>query len=306
MSLLSGLTKAFTSYGDDVLRQTVNNYGDDIMKNALKGAVQNKIDDVAASNSFWNMIGNATDNGVNGAQIRNSLKNTAMSAIDDNADDAAKAVMSNMPVVGRASGNVDDLLSGRVGSYYQMTPANNIMTYGDDAMNYTTLIDPDSALTKATDKYTKLISPGDTGLPSANGYNIQDWSDILNREVGGGLGGTQIADRNILQDYVYRNQGRNFQMGEPSYAELALPTDIARQNLQIHVPTEITDHTNDILNNTNRGNAVVNSALDKIKNSKNRSKAFDQIFLTGAPILGGGAILASLLGNSGQDNNNPI
>ena len=49
-----------------------------------------------------------------------------------------------------------------------------------------------------------------------------------------------------------------------------------------------------------------NAAVDKIKNSKNRSKAFDQIFLTGAPILGGGAVLASLLGNGGENNNQPI
>ena len=304
MGLLNALTKAVSTYGDDVVKQAVNKYGDDVIKGAMKGAA-NKIDDVVASYSFWNTIGNMTDDGISGTAVRGKLKDMALGAIDAGDDASAKAIMSNMPVVGRSSGSIDDLLGGRVGSYYQMTPANNIMTYGDDALNYTTVIDPDSAL-KANDGMTRLVSPGDTGLPSANGKTLQDWQNILKREVGGGLGSTEMTTRDALQDYVYRNQGRNFQMGEPSYAELALPTDIAKQNLQLHVNTQIPNHMDDILNNTNRGNAIVNSALDKIKNSKNRSKAFDHIFLTGAPILGGGAVLASLLGNGGENNNQPI
>lgn len=268
----------------------------------LLGKAVSKADDVVTSNSFWRTIGNMTDDGVSGSAIRNKLKDTALAAMNAGDDDAARAVMSNMPILARSSENVDDLLRGRVGSYYQATPVNNIMTYGDDALNYTTVIDPDAALTRPSDKAVRLVSPGDTGLPSANGKTLQEWSDILDREVGGGLGSTKISDRTELQDYIYRNQGRNFEMGEPSYAEVALPTDIAKQNLQAHVRTAIDDHTNDVLNNTNRGNAVMDAVYDKVKNSPDRSKAFDNIFITGAPILGGGSVLAWLLG--GNDNQN--
>lgn len=296
MGLLSGLTKAFDNYGDDILRSIGKQMG-------------SKLDDGAVATSLWKSIGNKIDDGISGSQIRDSLKNAAFSAIDAGDDDAARAIMSNMPVAAHSSSHFDDILSDKVGSYFQLTPANNITPpFGDLADNrtFTTLIDPEMAVKQPTDQYTKLISPMDTGFNTGRGKTLQQWSDDLAKEINGIADSTEIGNRNLLRDYVYQKQGKLFDIGgdDISYNELALPRSQAREALQKEFMDVGTgDYTQDALN---RGKMISQYALEKVNNSKNRSKAFDQIFLTGAPIVGGGAILASLLANSDGNNNQPI
>lgn len=294
MGFLNTLTKAFNNYGDDVLRSMGKQIG-------------GKLDDAAIATGLWKSVGNKIDDGISGSQIRDSLKNAVFSAIDAGDDDAARAIMSNMPVVAHSSPYFDDILSDKVGSYFQLTPANNITPFGNLADNrtFTTLIDPEMAVKKSTDKYTKLISPMDTGFGTGRGKTLQQWSDDLAKEINGIANSTEIGNRNLLRDYVYQKQGKLFDIGgdDISYNELALPRSQARQALQKEFMDVGTgNYTQDALE---RGKMISQYALEKLGKSKNRSKTFDQIFLTGAPILGGGAILASLL-SSGENPNQPI
>ena len=295
MGLLSGLTKAFNNYGDDILRSIGKQMG-------------GKLDDGAVATSLWKNIGNKIDDGISGSQIRDSLKNAAFSAIDAGDDDAARAIMSNMPVVAHSSPYFDDIFADKVGSYFQLTPANNITPFGNlvDNRTFTTLIDPEMAVKKPTDQYTKLISPMDTSFSTGRGKTLQQWSDDLSKEINGIANSTEIGNRNLLRDYVYQRQGKLFDISgdDTSYNELALPRSQAREALQKEFMDVVAgDYTQDALN---RGEMISQYALEKMGNSKNRSKAFDQIFLTGAPIVGGGAILASLLASGDGDNNQPI
>lgn len=295
MGLLSGLTKAFNNYGDDILRSIGKQMG-------------GKLDDGAVATSLWKNIGNKIDDGISGSQIRDSLKNAAFSAIDAGDDDAARAIMSNMPVVAHSSPYFDDIFADKVGSYFQLTPANNITPFGNlvDNRTFTTLIDPEMAVKKPTDQYTKLISPMDTSFSTGRGKTLQQWSDDLSKEINGIANSTEIGNRNLLRDYVYQRQGKLFDISgdDTSYNELALPRSQAREALQKEFMDVVAgDYTQDALN---RGEMISQYALEKMNNSKNRSKAFDQIFLTGAPIVGGGAILASLLANGDGDNNQAI
>lgn len=295
MGLLSGLTKAFNNYGDDILRSIGKQMG-------------GKLDDGAVATSLWKNIGNKIDDGISGSQIRDSLKNAAFSAIDAGDDDAARAIMSNMPVVAHSSPYFDDIFADKVGSYFQLTPANNITPFGNlvDNRTFTTLIDPEMAVKKPTDQYTKLISPMDTSFSTGRGKTLQQWSDDLSKEINGIANSTEIGNRNLLRDYVYQRQGKLFDISgdDTSYNELALPRSQAREALQKEFMDVVAgDYTQDALN---RGEMISQYALEKMNNSKNRSKAFDQIFLTGAPIVGGGAILASLLASGDGDNNQPI
>ena len=295
MGLLSGLTKAFNNYGDDILRSIGKQMG-------------GKLDDGAVATSLWKNIGNKIDDGISGSQIRDSLKNAAFSAIDAGDDDAARAIMSNMPVVAHSSPYFDDIFADKVGSYFQLTPANNITPFGNlvDNRTFTTLIDPEMAVKKPTDQYTKLISPMDTSFSTGRGKTLQQWSDDLSKEINGIANSTEIGNRNLLRDYVYQRQGKLFDISgdDTSYNELALPRSQAREALQKEFMDVVSgDYTQDALN---RGEMISQYALEKMGNSKNRSKAFDQIFLTGAPIVGGGAILASLLASGDGDNNQPI
>ena len=292
MSLLSSLTKAFNTYGDDTLKSIGKQLG-------------NKLDDASTAESLWKGIGNAIENGNSGSQIRNSMKKAALSAIEAEDDIAAKSIMQNMPVVAHSSPHFDDLLSDKVGSYFQITPANNIEPFGAlvDNRTFTSLIDPESAVKKSSDLYTKLVSPFDTGFSTGRGKTLQEWSDDLAREINGIADSKEIGSRNLLQDYIYENQGKNFALGDDmSYAELAMPRRQASNNLQKEIMDVGTG--NSVADKMTRGDIISHFALDRIMKSKNKPAEFDKIFLGVAPVIGGGTVLSSLLGKQNERSQN--
>lgn len=282
-----------------ILSNILTSYGDDTAK-AIGKSIANEADDILSSKKMWQSIGDIIDNGAKGSSVRGSLKKAAFKAIDSGDDVAAKEIISNMPIVAHSSPHLDDLMKDKVGSYFQLTPANNVELVGGlpNDISFTSIINPEAAVKKASDKYTKLISPMDTGFSTGRGKTVKEWSDDLAKEIGGIADSTEIPDRKLLQDFVYKNQGENFDnLGEDiTYAELAIPRDQARENLVNEFRSVGTG--NDVLDKRTRGDIISDWAIKRLKNSKDRSREFDRIFLTGAPMLGGGAILSSLLNNN--------
>ena len=290
-----------------ILSSIFGNYTDDLAKAAGKVAANNLDDAAKFSSRFWNATKSSINKGSTGSEIRNELKDRVLSALAEGNDNAAKNLVANMPVMARSSAYADDLSRG-FGKYAQLTPSNRIASYGEGANSFTQLFDPQSAVKNNNDVFTKLISPSDTGFSPASSYNtLQDWSDMLKSEIGGIAESTEIDSRKKLQDYVYENLANNFSDSELPYIEAAVPTQsLSSVGRPISRTDIMKDYSvsEDLTNMNKHGDTIADMIVKKIKNSSDRSKAFDKMILGITPaIAGSGLLLNNLLNNKERSQN---